>query len=98
MVTKGEISLVLSSFFFCQHVFKKPSTAEASESVFIRESINYYYYIRSRLPICHPSKMSAYTSPISQIKTTCDGSSENSKHCGKKTNDYSFSHDVSIDC
>ena len=29
--------LVLSNFFFCHYVFKKPSAAEASESVYMRE-------------------------------------------------------------
>ena len=33
MVIKGEMVLVLSNFFFCRHVFKKPSSAEASERV-----------------------------------------------------------------
>ena len=31
IVSKGEL-LVLSNFFFCHYVFKKPSAAEASES------------------------------------------------------------------
>ena len=32
--------LVLSDFFFCRHVFKKPFVAEASESV-MRGSVKY---------------------------------------------------------
>ena len=32
--------LVLSNFFFCHYVFKKPSAAEASESVYMRERVN----------------------------------------------------------
>ena len=31
--------LVLSNFFFCRHVFKKPPAAEASESVYMRERV-----------------------------------------------------------
>ena len=31
--------LVLSNFFYCHYVFKKPSAAEASESVYMRESV-----------------------------------------------------------
>ena len=31
--------LVLSNFFFCRHVFKNPSAAESSESVYLRESV-----------------------------------------------------------
>ena len=34
--------LVLSNFFFCHHVFKKLSAAEASESVFMREGLKIY--------------------------------------------------------
>ena len=32
---------VLCNFFFCHYVFKKPSAAEASESVYMRERVNY---------------------------------------------------------
>ena len=32
--------LVLSIFLFCHYVFKKPSAAEASESVYMRERVN----------------------------------------------------------
>ena len=35
--------LVLSNFFFCHYVFKKPSSAKASESVYTREEINLFY-------------------------------------------------------
>ena len=43
--------LVLSIFFFCHYVFKRPSAAEA-ESVYMRERvnqliINYYYFHKS---------------------------------------------------
>ena len=31
--------LVLSNLFFCHYVFKKPSAAEASESVYVRERV-----------------------------------------------------------
>ena len=35
--------LVLSTFFFCHYVFKKPSAVEASESVYmIRERVKAY--------------------------------------------------------
>ena len=34
-----EILLVLRNFFFCHYVFKKPSAAEASESVYMRERV-----------------------------------------------------------
>ena len=30
----------MSYFFFCHYVFKKPSAAEASESVYMRERVN----------------------------------------------------------
>ena len=30
----------MSNFFFCHYVFKKPSAAEASESVYMRERVN----------------------------------------------------------
>ena len=29
----------MSNFFFCHYVFKKPSAAEASESVYMRERV-----------------------------------------------------------
>ena len=32
--------LVVSNFFFCHYVFKKPSAAEASESINMRERVN----------------------------------------------------------
>ena len=32
--------LILSNFFFCHYVFKRPSAAKASESVFMRERVN----------------------------------------------------------
>ena len=32
--------LVLSNFFFCHYVFKKPSAAEASENVYMREMVS----------------------------------------------------------
>ena len=38
IVTKGEIAL-LCNFLFCYYVFKKPSAAEASESVYMRERV-----------------------------------------------------------
>ena len=31
--------LIMSNFFICHHVFKKPSAAEASESVYMREIV-----------------------------------------------------------
>ena len=34
--------LVLSNFFFCHYVFKKPSAAEASESVYMRERVKLF--------------------------------------------------------
>ena len=36
-MAKGEIACSESKFFFCHFVFKKPSAAEASESVYMRE-------------------------------------------------------------
>ena len=38
MYIEKEKLLVLSNFFSCHYVFKKPSAAEASESVYMRES------------------------------------------------------------
>ena len=38
IVAKGELH-VLCNFFFCHYVFKKPSAAEASESVYMRERV-----------------------------------------------------------
>ena len=37
---KKEKLHVLCNFFFCHYVFKKPSAAEASESVYMRERVN----------------------------------------------------------
>ena len=34
-----EKMLVLSNFFFCHYVFKRPSAAEASESAYVRERV-----------------------------------------------------------
>ena len=34
--------LVLRNFFLCHYVFKKPSAAEASESVYMRERVNLF--------------------------------------------------------
>ena len=39
IVAKGEIAPILSNFSFCHYVFKKPSAAEASESVYMRERV-----------------------------------------------------------
>ena len=33
---------ILCNFFFCHYVFKKPSAAEASESVYMRERVKQY--------------------------------------------------------
>ena len=41
---KKEKLLVFSNFFFCRYVFKKPSAAEASESVYMREGLNFIVY------------------------------------------------------
>ena len=35
--------LVLSNFFLCHYVFKKPSAAEASESVYMWERVKPYF-------------------------------------------------------
>ena len=40
-MTKGEIAIFLSNFYFCHYVFKKPSVAEASESVYMRERVKH---------------------------------------------------------
>ena len=39
IVAKGEIARYLSNFFFCHYVFKKPSAAEVSEKVYMREIV-----------------------------------------------------------
>ena len=39
---------VLCNFFFCHYVFKKPSAAEASESVYMRERVNKYQSMSPR--------------------------------------------------
>ena len=41
----------MSNFFFCHFVFKKPSAAEASESVYMRERVIYKEEARKLLPI-----------------------------------------------
>ena len=41
IVAKGEIALC--NFFFCHYVFKKPSAAEASECVYMRERVKAGY-------------------------------------------------------
>ena len=46
IVTKGEIARFVQFLFFCYNVFKKPSAAEASESVYMRERVNYSDFIR----------------------------------------------------
>ena len=33
---------ILCNFFFCHYVFKKPSAAEASESVYMRERVKHF--------------------------------------------------------
>ena len=38
---KKEKLIVLSKFFFCDYVFKKPSAAEALESVYMRERVKH---------------------------------------------------------
>ena len=43
--------LVLSNFFFCHYVFKKPSATEASESVYMRERVNPFKHRRFRTPL-----------------------------------------------
>ena len=45
---QNEKLLVLSNFFFCHSVFKKPSAAEASESVYMRERVKSIYTFISR--------------------------------------------------
>ena len=37
---QNEKLLIMSNFFFYHYVFKKPSAAEASESVYMRERVN----------------------------------------------------------
>ena len=44
---KKEKLLVLSNFFFCHYVFKKPSAAEASE-VYMRERVKEIALIQYR--------------------------------------------------
>ena len=44
---KGKLH-ILCNFFFCHYVFKKPSAAEASESVYMRERVNTSFDIRQR--------------------------------------------------
>ena len=39
IVAKAEIAR-LCNIFFCHYVFKKPSAAEASESVYMRKRVN----------------------------------------------------------
>ena len=41
---KKEKLHVLCNFFFCHYVFKKPSAAEASESVYMRERVKSVSY------------------------------------------------------
>ena len=38
-------NIVAKGVFFCHYVFKKPSAAEASESVYMRERVMYYLII-----------------------------------------------------
>ena len=38
IVDKGQL-LVLSNFFFCHYVFKQPSAAAESESIYMRERV-----------------------------------------------------------
>ena len=39
MTKRGKHCVKRSNFFFCHYVFKKPSAAEASESVYMRERV-----------------------------------------------------------
>ena len=39
IVAKGEIAN-FEEIFFCRHVFKKPSAAEVSESIYMWERVN----------------------------------------------------------
>ena len=41
--------IVLSIFFFCHYVFKKPSAAEASKSIFMRERVKSVARKRKRM-------------------------------------------------
>ena len=43
ILCQKEKSLVFSNFFFCHYVFKKPSAAEASESIYMRERVKGTY-------------------------------------------------------
>ena len=45
IVAKGEIAC-FELFFLCQFVFKKPSAAEVSESVDMRERVNSFQYYK----------------------------------------------------
>ena len=46
MTKSGKHCVKKSNFFFCHYVFKKPSAAEASESIYMRERVK---HIVSRL-------------------------------------------------
>ena len=50
---------ILSKFFFCHYVFKKPPDAEASESVYMRERVNPFSY--GRLARRHLNKSNCRT-------------------------------------
>ena len=39
-MANGEIARFVQFLFFCHYVFKKPSAAEASENVYMRERVN----------------------------------------------------------
>ena len=51
---------MLCNFFFCHYVFKKLPTAEASESVYMRERVKLKVYLWNRVEQCFPLLVIGY--------------------------------------
>ena len=69
--------LVLSNFFFCHYDVKKPSAAEASESVYMRERVNASAYREdSGEPVRPHSPIRVFTVRMFTCDLVLDASSD----------------------
>ena len=57
----------MSNFFFCHYVFKKPSAAEASENVYMRERDMAYYLIQVLTANCFVLQIIVHVTEMSDL-------------------------------
>ena len=78
---KMEKLLVLRNFFFCRYVFKNPSAAGASESVYMRERVNPSHHIDTVWRLCStPHLKNLWQKELHTIVSYCDKSFSKNIH------------------